>query len=238
LSVHTPFKLTQQGAWSYIYSPQLEESGIFHGFVTRPHAPFDDGLTEKAIAAFSFKSYVLMNQEHGDTVHAIRQGERPEAGDGIVLLEKDVAGIIKTADCLPIILYSSSSHVAAVVHAGWKGTALGIARKAVQQMKAVGVDPKHIGALIGPGIGPCCYQVQEDVAGIFRKAGFTSPVIQTREGAIFLDLKRANVQMLRDEGVTDIHDVDLCTCCREDLFYSARRDKGRGRQINFVLIRG
>jgi hypothetical protein len=236
--VHTPFKLTNQGAWSYIYSPQLEESGIFHGFVTRSHAPLDEGLVEKAISAFSFKSHVLMNQEHGDIVHVIRQGERPASGDGILLLEQHVAGIIKTADCLPVILYSSSSHVAAIVHAGWKGTALGIARKAVQQMKALGVDQKGIGALIGPGIGPCCYQVQEDVAGIFRKAGFTYPVIQAREGAMFLDLKRANVQMLRDEGVADIHDVDLCTCCREDLFYSARRDKGHGRQINFVMVRG
>ena len=236
--MHTPFELTNQGAWSYIYSPQLEESGIFHGFVTRSHAPLDEGLVEKAISAFSFKSHVLMNQEHGDIVHVIRQGERPASGDGILLLEQHVAGIIKTADCLPVILYSSSSRVAAIVHSGWKGTALGIARKAVQQMKALGVDPKGIGALIGPGIGPCCYQVQEDVAGIFRKAGFTSPVIQVREAAIFLDLKRANVQMLREEGVTDIHDVDLCTCCREDLFYSARRDKGRGRQINFVMVRG
>ncbi len=235
--MQTPFELRKQEPWSYICHPQLEDAGFFHGFVTRPRAAFDSGLVERAISDFSFKSYVLMDQEHGDAVHVIRHGERPRAGDGIVLLEKQVAGIIKTADCLPIILYGGSSRVAAIVHAGWKGTALGIARKAVQRMKALGVDPGEIGALIGPGIGPCCYQVGEDVADIFRKAGFNSPVIQTRESAIFLDLKQANMQMLQEEGVRNILDVSLCTFCREDLFFSARRDKGSGRQINFVLIR-
>ncbi len=235
--MQTRFELRKQEPWSYFCLPQLEDAGLFHGFVTRPRVAFDSGLVEEAISDFSFKSYVLMNQEHGDTVHVIRQGERPRAGDGIILLEKQVAGLIKTADCLPVILYSCSSRVAAIVHAGWKGTALGIARKAVQQMKALGVDSGEMSALIGPGIGPCCYRVGEDVADIFRKAGFGNPVIQTRENAIFLDLKQANMQMLQEEGVASVLDVGLCTFCREDLFFSARRDKGQGRQINFVLIR-
>jgi hypothetical protein len=105
-------------------------------------------------------------------------------------------------------------------------------------MAVNGAKPENTGALIGPGIGPCCYEVQEDVAQVFRSAGFGDPVIQRRERALFLDLKAANVRMLQQEGVKEIHDVALCTSCREDLFYSARRDKGRGRQINFVLIQG
>ena len=105
-------------------------------------------------------------------------------------------------------------------------------------MAAMGLKPENMGALIGPGIGPCCYKVQEDVAGVFRAAGFGDPVVQRREDSLFLDLKEANIQMLKVEGVKEIYDVGLCTFCREDLFYSARRDKGRGRQINFVLMRG
>jgi YfiH family protein len=237
--MRTPFELKTQGPWSYIYFPPLEAAGIFHGFVTRPR---DTTLEEKglknAISAFSFQEYVMMNQEHGDAVHMIKDGERPRNGDGLLLLERNVAGIIKTADCLPVILYSSSIPVVAIVHAGWKGTALGIAVKAARQMAAMGVNPESIGALIGPGIGPCCYNVQEDVARVFRAAGCSDPVIQKREGSLFLDLKAANVQMLQAEGVKEIYDVGLCTSCRGDLFYSARRDKGPGRQINFVLIRG
>jgi len=124
------------------------------------------------------------------------------------------------------------------VHAGWRGTALGIAGKAARQMRALGVNPEKVCALIGPGIGPCCYNVQEDVASVFRAAGYSAPVIQRRGDSLFLDLKAANIQMLQAEGVEEIHDVGLCTFCRGDLFYSARRDKGSGRQINFVLMRG
>ena len=237
--MRTPFELKHQGHWSYIYHPLLERSGIFHGFATRPRdTSGEEGGIEDAISAFSFKTYVLMNQEHADAVHVIKSGERPCAGDGLLLLEKNVAGIIKTADCLPVILYDLAIPAVAIVHAGWKGTALGIARKAARQMVGLGVKPENMGALIGPGIGPCCYKVQEDVAGVFRVAGFGDPVIQRREDSLFLDLKAANSQMLLEEGVKEIYDVDLCTYCREDLFYSARRDKGRGRQINFVLIRG
>jgi polyphenol oxidase len=236
--MHTHFELRKQGPWSYICSPRLERLGVFHGFLMKPR---DESLqraaVEEAVSAFSFKSYVLMNQEHGDTVHTIKHGERPTSGDGIVLLEKQVAGIIKTADCLPVILYSESMQVVAIVHSGWRGTALGIARKAAQQMMALGVKAESMGALIGPGIGVCCYEVQEDVAGVFRAAGFTDPVIQRRNGLEFLDLKKANVQMLHNEGIKTIYDVGLCTSCRQDLFHSARRDKEPGRQINFVLLR-
>jgi len=237
--MRTPFELKTQGLWSYICFPPLETAGTFHGFVTRSR---DTALEERglkdAISAFSFQEYILMNQEHGDAVHVIKDGERPRTGDGLLLLERNVAGIIKTADCLPIILYSLLMPMVAIVHAGWKGTALGIAGKAARQMAAMGVNSENIGALIGPGIGPCCYNVQEDVAGIFRAAGYQNPVIQEREGSLFLDLKSANTQMLKSEGLKEIHDVGLCTFCRKDLFYSARRDKGSGRQINFVLMRG
>lgn len=240
--MHTPFELRfelrNQSPWSYICSPQLEALGVFHGFVTKPRdESFQADAVEQAVSAFSFEAYVLMNQQHGDAVHVIKHGERPSTGDGLVLLEKEVAGIIKTADCLPIIIYSASMPVVAIVHAGWRGTALGIVRVAAQQMRALGANPENMGALIGPGIGACCYQVQEDVAGIFRAAGFGDTVLQRRNGFLFLDLKTANIQMLHNEGIRAIYDTGLCSFCREDLFHSARRDKGRGRQINFVLLR-
>jgi len=287
------FEFKNQGQWSYICWPALEEAGIFHGFVTRPRdasseeegidfhgqargnlsserggrvpaavkrlegggeakypragAPLPrEGATgypragvpgiDGPIKAFSLEHHILMNQEHGDSVHLIKRGERPTAGDGLILLEKNVAGIVKTADCLPVLIYALSVPAVAIVHAGWRGTALGIAGKAVRMLKALGVSPKEMCALIGPGIGPCCYNVQEDVARVFREQGFGEPVVQERRGSLFLDLKAANTRMLRNEGLREINDVDLCTFCRKDLFYSARRDKGNGRQINFAVI--
>jgi copper oxidase (laccase) domain-containing protein len=101
----------------------------------------------------------------------------------------------------------------------------------------MGAKPDHLGVLIGPGIGPCCYNVGEDVALAFRNAGFSEEIFEQRGGATFLDLKKANRRLAEAEGVREIDDVGLCTACRRDLFFSARRDKPAGRQINFVLLK-
>jgi hypothetical protein len=180
---------------------------------------------------------VIMEQEHGDTVHVVEKGERPGKGDGLVMLERGVIGAIKTADCLPVILYAADLPVAAIVHAGWRGTAKRIAQKAARAMIARGAGRNEIGVLIGPGIGPCCYEVGEDVVSEFRRAGFSEEVSARRGGSTFLDLKKANREMIERERIDDVKDTGLCTSCRQDLFFSARRTKDAGRQISFVLLR-
>ena len=135
------------------------------------------------MAALSAKDMVVLDQDHGDVVHVIASGERPRTGDGLVLLEPGVIGVIKTADCLPVILYAPDYPACAVVHAGWRGTALLIGRKAVAAMVRLGVEAGSIGALIGPGIGPCCYNVGEDVVAAFRAAGIGDEVFARRGGA-------------------------------------------------------
>ena len=82
------------------------------------------------MAALCAKDLVVLDQEHGDAVHVITAGERPRTGDGLVLLEPGMIGVIKTADCLPVILYAPGYPACAIVHAGWRGTALLISRKA------------------------------------------------------------------------------------------------------------
>ncbi len=228
------------GAWSYCHVPGLENAGIVHGFMTRTSDAIlrDAGLRTAFMAAFSAKDMIILDQEHGDAVHVIAAGERPRAGDGLVLLEPGVIGVIKTADCLPVILFAPDYPVCAIVHAGWRGTALLITGKAVAAMVDLGVPAASIRALIGPGIGPCCYNVGEDVVTAFKAAGISDEVFARRGRLTFLDLKKANRQILMAEGVHDIDDANLCTSCREALFFSARRDGQRGRQMNFLLIKG
>jgi YfiH family protein len=180
---------------------------------------------------------VVLDQQHGDVVQVIASGERPRAGDGLLLLEPGVIGVIKTADCLPVILYAPHYPACAVVHAGWRGTALLIGRKAVAAMVGLGMKAGSIGALIGPGIGPCCYNVGEDVVAALHASGISDEVFVRKSGVAFLDLKKANRQVLMGEGVRDIEDVDLCASCRRDLFFSARRGRQAGRQITFALIK-
>jgi polyphenol oxidase len=233
------FELKTLGPWSCYYLPQIEESGIVHGFMTKSSNTIiaDEGERFRFAEAFAASATVILQQEHGDEVHVIEKGERPVAGDGLVMLEKDAMGIIKTADCLPVILYESSYPMAAVVHAGWRGTARRITEKALRRMIAIGARRDRIGAIIGPGIGPCCYEVGGEVVADFRVAGFSEHVFATRNGATFLDLKRANREMIEAAGIEHIDDVNLCTSCRQDLFFSARRDKHAGRQVNFVQVK-
>jgi polyphenol oxidase len=233
------FALKTLGPWSYYHSPGLEKSGIVQGFMTRSSDPIisDAGETLRFTEALDAPAAVIMQQEHGDGVHVVEKGERPGAGDGLVLLERGVIGVIKTADCLPVILYDSGYPMAAIVHAGWRGTARRITGKALQLMVTLGAKRERIAAIIGPGIGPCCYEVGEEVVAEFRRAGFSEGNVLKKGGATFLDLKKANREMIEAEEIKCIHDVNLCTSCRQDLFFSARRDAQGGRQVNFVQLK-
>lgn len=236
----TPFTLKKTGNWSYFFVPELESAGITHGFCTRatPPPPWDPGTRQDFLSAFSFLDCVTMTQEHKDEVHVIgNHVAAPQAGDGLILVKKGVAGIIRTADCVPVILWEPRAGIAAIVHAGWKGTALRIAGKAARLMVDLGAEPFLIQALIGPSIGPCCYEVKENVLSRFREAGFSEEVFRLRQGASFLDLRQANVEDLQGQGVLQVQGLDLCTRCREDFFFSARRNDA-GRQMSFVAVTG
>jgi hypothetical protein len=117
----------------------------------------------------------------------------------------------------------------AAVHAGWRGTVAGIAQHAVEAMRAqFGSLAADLHAAIGPGIGPCCYQVGPEVAARFGL-----------QGRARVDLAGANRRQLIDAGVTPerIYASNLCTMCRPDEFHSFRRDKeAAGRLYSFAGI--
>jgi YfiH family protein len=234
------FERAQKGGWSYYRVPELEAAGILHGFFTMA-SPYVEphGKDGKAfLDAFALRRFVVMDQEHGDVIHVIRDGERPKSGDGIIIIEKDVAGIIKTADCLPIIIAAPGLPVAGIVHAGWRGTAAKITRKAVQKMAELGAEREGLIVLMGPSIGPCCYEVKEDVSGIFRNEGFPDRIFREDGDATYLDIREANRELLRREGIKNIYDAGLCTYCSGGLFASYRRGERGSRQINFVSLKG
>lgn len=235
-----PFKLKQRGNYSYFYLPDVEASGIVHGFCIRttPPPPWDPGARLDFLSTFSFRDCVTMQQEHKDKIHTIRDdAPTPQAGDGLVLVKKGVAGIIRTADCVPIILWEPTRRIAAIVHAGWRGTVMRIAGKAARILADLGATPSLMQALIGPSIGSCCYEVKEDVLGRFWEAGYSETNVTRRNKSTFLDLKKANVEDLMGQQVNNIRVLDLCTRCRQDLFFSARRNE-TGRQMSFVAVTG
>jgi polyphenol oxidase len=231
-------ELKRVGDWSYYCVPEIEEAGIVHGFFTResPLPVLEGQERDTFFKAFCLKDLIIMRQEHGDEVHIVNNGDKPVYGDGLILVKRGVAGIIKTADCLPIVIADPGYPMASIVHAGWRGTVKKITEKAVRSMVGLGADKRRMVALLGPSINACCYQVGEEVHREFQDAGFSEKIFSRSGDSLFLSLRQANKEILAREGVLKIGDADLCTFCTVDLFHSFRRGEGKKRQINFVSL--
>ena len=141
--------------------------------------------------------------------------------DGHVIAEPGPVGLVYVADCLPVALAGPGG--VAMLHCGWRGLSAGIVARG-----AAAVNATH--AVIGPGIGPCCYEVGNDVLDAF--AGLGAGVASGR----MLDLPEVAARLLRDAGVGEIEFAGLCTRCEEKLFFSHRRDGGPGRQAGLAWI--
>jgi purine-nucleoside/S-methyl-5'-thioadenosine phosphorylase / adenosine deaminase len=170
-------------------------------------------------------------QHHSADVLDARPGSRGERGDGLWTDDPGLPVLALAADCLPIALARANGGrrppALAVLHAGWRGLLNGIAASGVA---ALGGGPTA--AMIGPGIGPCCYEVGEEVAAPFR-ATFGADVVRGRN----LDLWSAAERALHAVGCAQVDRVDLCTACNPERFFSHRRDDGvTGRQGVLGLI--
>jgi polyphenol oxidase len=151
-------------------------------------------------------------QVHGTRV--VVDAEGIEEADGQVTTAPAVAAMVLVADCLPVAL--AGPERVGVVHAGWRGLAAGVLEEGVAACGAVA-------AAIGPGIGPCCYEVGDDVRAVFRTSEPT------------LDLKAIARARLEAAGVGEVHDCGLCTSCDAERFFSHRRDRGvTGRQAGLA----
>ena len=155
-------------------------------------------------------------------------------GEGDALLEHTPGRLVavKTADCIPVLLADARNRAVAAVHAGWRGSAARIAQAALRSMgERYGTRPEDVHAAIGPGIGPCCYEVGPEVA-----AEFGLP----RNGPVKLDLAEINRRQLIEAGLgaERVLVAGLCTRCREAEFHSFRRDRERaGRMFSVIGIR-
>jgi YfiH family protein len=173
----------------------------------------------------------LNYQVHSNRVVRAAAGARGEHADGLWTDEPGLPIMAISADCLPILLARTNGEVpaVAVLHAGWRGLLEGIASSGV---RALGGG--SLAAAIGPAIGPCCYEVREEVAGPFRDR-FGDDVV--RDGR--LDLWTSAERALRAAGVERIERFDRCTACETETFFSHRRDAGNtGRQGVIAYVAG
>ena len=148
----------------------------------------------------------------------------PPRSDGQATSNPKLTPLVQIADCLPVALAGDDG--VAMLHCGWRGMAAGIVDRGVGEVRATA-------AAIGPGIGPCCYEVGEDVLEQF--AGLGDGIAAGRK----LDLVDVARRLLERAGVTEVEAAGLCTSCEAELLYSHRRDGNRaGRQAGLVWSDG
>lgn len=168
----------------------------------------------------------LNRQVHASTVNRAQPGVRSEHGDGLWTDEPGVPMLALSADCLPIALARVNGNPSlALLHAGRLGLLAGIVQAGVATLGG------PLAAVVGPGIGPCCYEVGDDILAAYR-VRLGADVVQGRN----LDLWTAADRVLREAGVETVERLDVCTAC-DDRFFSHRRDgpvTGRQGVIGYV----
>lgn len=255
---------------TYLTIPKWEEAGVQIAFSSRlggvSKAPFhslnlglhvgDDPQSvlenrrlwlEELQAGWS--DVIVGQQVHGNQVAWV--GEQA-AGCGVRDLKTAVPGLdgLATksnialmaffADCVPVFFYHPVIKAVGLAHAGWRGTTGKVSLGMLERFAEAGGRPEECWVALGPSIGPCCYEVDEKVAGIFRTSfvntGFLQPSVK---GHYHLDLWEANCLVLEEAGVKkeNIACSALCTACKDKLFFSHRRDGAlTGRMAGWIKL--
>lgn len=197
-----------------------------------------------------YTSLVVTKQVHGTDVIVLDGTHHPSdpdewysllpPADGMITREPDCYPMMTFADCVPLILYDPGARAVGISHGGWKGTVAGIAGRTVAAMsRAFGSKPKNLLVGIGPAIGPCCYEVKEDVAHAVHQAGVDPAglLLSMPDGTIHLDLWEMNRRQFVAAGVPaeNIEVARLCTGCNTDILFSNRIERGRTGRFGAIV---
>ncbi|HVB64239.1 MAG TPA: peptidoglycan editing factor PgeF [Nitrolancea sp.] len=215
--------------------------------------PITEALTNRhtwsSAIGVNADALVCGRQVHGINVRVVDERHRglgardieealPQT-DALITQSSNLPLMVYTADCVPVIAYDPVRHALGLAHAGWRGTVGNIAGQLVAAMAAeFGSDPVDLIVKLGPSIGPCCYEVGDEVISAWSKSGLDphSDAIRSADPRSHLDLWRANSLALEASGVPSAHieHSGLCTRCHADRFFSRRA--GQGHRGLFATI--
>lgn len=244
----------------YFASGSIPEQGAAHAFFSR-----NGGVSPEPFATLNFavkvgdtpenvgenrarvaralglplKETVTARQVHGSEVAIVEAGVAFDPAVEADAVLTGVSGVpvgVLTADCLPVLLYDPVKKAVGAVHAGWRGTVLGVAASAVRTLRTnFGSEPGDIRAVFGPRIGPCCYSVKMDVYREFESAfGAKAKGFFRNNGGLKCDLSEANRSLLLDTGLApgNVDTEAPCTACDTEMFFSYRKEVCGGRLTN------
>ena len=242
----------------FLRHPSFAPAGFMYGFGKLPeNSTFppsgDDDMLRTSIREYSRRilldsrgaihSVCRVNQVHGVHVHYVGDPEEPcdhIDAEAVITDLPGVAMAVRTADCLPILLFGTEPPLVAAVHAGWRGTVDSALAYTLTFIKARwGLEPAMLHMVMGPCIGPDVYEVSPELEKRFAQAFGPRAVGITRQKTPSINLKEANRRIAMNAGIPDanIHVLPHCTYSDRDMFFSYRRDNGiTGRHLNFAAI--
>lgn len=236
----TAFSTTRQGGCS---------TGNYAAFNINSYCGDDQGHIAQNKAALSQllgiarDRLVMPHQVHDCVVRRI-DGPQQETIEGVDAVMTNVERLcigVSTADCIPILLYDPVHRAVSAVHAGWRGTVLRIAQKAVEAMHdAYGTEAADLQAVVGPGISLDSFEVGDEVYEQFETAGFEMQAISRRDAKWHIDLPACNRIQLQETGVREEHIqmTGICTYQQYERYFSARRlGIQSGRIYTGILIK-
>lgn len=222
---------TRSGGGTSVYAASGELGKLNLGYTREDDAEIVRRNRALVAAALGCARLTTVRQVHG--AHVVVAAAPAEEADGILTAEPGLALGIMTADCVPVLLVDTRLRVVGAIHAGWRGTAAGIAAEAVEAMRReFGSRAQEVVAAVGPSIGPCCYAVGEEVRGRFAADLFAGSR---------LDLWEANRRQLVGAGVEDVTVVGECSACARlggrRKYFSHRAEGGvTGRAMGVVAV--
>lgn len=240
--------ITYDSDLKIFYSTKINDQNFFSGFGTKN---LGDGRRSENIIQFfqnlnlTVQKIIILEQIHSTNIE-IDQGknnrlEKIEDSDGVISKQNNCLLTVRTADCLPIIFVDKQQGIIGISHQGWRGSLKNMVNKMVEKMISLGAKKENILAAIGPGIGVCCYHIDEDRYYQFLEEfdGYSTKIFQRRGGVRYVDLTHLNYLLLTDSGLQskNIDYFPFCTKCDKNRFFSYRRDKkiGYGEMFHFIL---
>jgi YfiH family protein len=188
---------------------------------------------------YSYKKLIHMKQIHSDIVHIVEKKDNffnPKECDALITDKLYTPIMIMSADCTPVIIYDSLLHVIAVVHVGRAGAFKNIISKTVSKMSkhfSSKTDSLHVS--LGASIHECCYEINSTIANKAKELGFED-MLSYRDKKIFLSVNSIIKKQLYDIGIRKIDEIQKCTSCNNDTFFSYRADKQITGRISAVAM--
>lgn len=183
-----------------------------------------------------FDKLILSKQVHEDVIHTVTESDigngiakenKFTSVDALITDKKGMPIVTLFADCVPLFFLDKRQGVIALAHSGWRGTVRRIGQKTIQKMKTdYDSRAEDILTAIGPSIQECCFEVGDEVAEIFAKE-FGDKTVSTYGDRYHVNMQSAIRMQFEEEGITNIDDSGICTCCNSEFLFSHRKTNGR-----------